>query len=70
MNAIVLQSRKQLDEPKAIQGEEGECVAKEKSQTPLEDEVVEVPKDKEQGIHEEEPRPRVVEPYRAPVPFP
>jgi len=35
-------------------------VAKEKVQTPLEDEVVEVPNDKEQGIHKEEPRPRVV----------
>jgi len=63
MNAIILQRGKQLDEPKAIQGDEVECVAKEKGQTPLEDEVVEVPNDKEQGIHEEDPRPRVVEPY-------
>jgi len=44
MNAIILRSGKQLDEPKAIKGEESECVAKEKSQTPLEDEVVRVPK--------------------------
>jgi len=35
----------------------------------LEDEFVEVPKNKE-GIHQEDPRPRVVEPYRPPVPFP
>ena len=47
MNVIPLRSGKQLDEPKAIQGKEGECVTKEKGQTPLEDEVVEVPNDKE-----------------------
>ena len=70
MNAITLQSGKQLDEPKVIQAQEGECVAKEKGQTPLENEVVEVPNDKEQGIHEEDPRPRVVEPYRSLIPFP
>ena len=45
-------------------------MAKEESQTLLEDKVVEVPKDKKQGIHEEDPRPRVVEPYRTLVPFP
>jgi len=45
-------------------------VAKEKGQTLLEDEVVEVPNVKEQGIHKEDPRPRTVEPYRPPVPFP
>jgi len=45
-------------------------VAKEKGQKLLEGEVVEVPNDKEQGIHEEDPRPRVVEPYQPPVPFP
>ena len=45
-------------------------MAKEKGQTPLEDEVVKVPNDKEQDIHEEDPRPRVVEPYRPLVPFP
>jgi len=28
------------------------------------------PEDKEQGIHEEDPRPRVVEPYRPVVPSP
>ena len=39
-------------------------MAKEKGQTPLEDEVVKVPKDKEQAIHEEDPRSRVVEPYQ------
>jgi len=44
MNAIILRSGKQLDEPKTIKGEESECVAKEKSQAPLEDEVVGVPK--------------------------
>ena len=44
-------------------------MAKERGQTPLEDEVVEVPKDKEQGMHEEDPRPRVVEPYQPSVPF-
>ena len=38
-------------------------MAKEKGQTPLEDEVVDVPNNKEQGIHEGDPRPRVVEPY-------
>jgi len=65
MNAIILRSRKQLNKPKAIQRKEGECVAKEKSQPQLEDEVIEVLK-----IHEEGPRPRVVEPYRPPVPFP
>jgi len=31
MNAIIHRSGKQLDEPKAIQEEEGECVAKETS---------------------------------------
>jgi len=30
MNAIILRSGKQLGEPKATQGEEGECVVKEK----------------------------------------
>jgi len=60
MHAIILRSGKQLDEPKAIQGEEGDYVAKERGQTSLGDEVVKVPKDKEQGIHEEDPRPRVV----------
>jgi len=70
MNAIILQSGKQLDESKVIQGEEGECVAKKKGQTSLEDEVVEVSNDKEKGIHEEDLRLRVVEPYQPPVPFP
>ena len=70
MNAIILRSGKQLDKPKAILGEEGEWVAKEKSQPPFEDEVVKIPKDKEQGIHEEDLRPRVVEPYRPPISFP
>jgi len=41
----------------------------EKGQTPVEDEVIKVPNDKNQGIHEEDPRPRVVEPYRPLVPF-
>ena len=45
-------------------------MAKEKGQTPLEDEVIEVPNDKEQGIHEEDPRPSVVELYQPSVPFP
>ena len=35
MNAITLQSGKQLDEPKVIQARKGECVAKEKGQTLL-----------------------------------
>ena len=43
---------------------------KENSQTTLEDEVVEVPKDKEQGIHKEDRKPRVVEASQPPVPFP
>jgi len=70
MNPIIIRGGKQLDEPKTIQGEEGECVAEEKSQPLLEDEVVKVSEDKEQGVHEEDPRPRVVESYRLPVPFP
>jgi len=70
MNAIILSSGKQLDEPKTIEEEEGECVAKEKGETPLVDEAVEVPNDKEQGIHDEELRPRVVEPYGPLVPSP
>ena len=41
-----------------------------RKRTQLEYEVIEVPKDKEQGIHEEDPRPRVVEPYRPSVPSP
>jgi len=64
MNAIIHRSGKQLDELKAIQEEERECVAKEEGQTLLEDELIEVLKDKEKGIHEEDPRPRVVGPYR------
>ena len=47
MNAIILQSGKQWDEIKAIQGEEGKCVGQGKGQSLLEDEFVEVPNDKE-----------------------
>jgi len=70
MNAIILRNGKQLDEPKATKAEESECVVKEKSQPLLEDEVIVLPEVKEQGVHEEVPRSRVVEPYRAPIPFP
>jgi len=63
MNAIILMSGKQLAAPKATQGEEGKHVVKEKSQSSLEDEVVVLLEDKQQGIHEEVPIPRVVEPY-------
>jgi len=45
-------------------------VVKEKGQSPLVKEVVVILKDKEQGIHEEVSRPRVVEPYRPSIPFP
>jgi len=69
LNAIILRSGKQLDEPKAIHGEKGECVAKEKSQPAFEDEVIVVP-NKEQGIHEGDLRLRVVKPYQPPDPFP
>ena len=44
MNAIILKSGKQLDEPKATQGEEGECVVNEKGKSPMEGEVDVVPK--------------------------
>ena len=69
MNAIILKRGKLLDGPKATEEEEVECMVKEKGQSPLEDEVIVLPEDKEQGIHKEVPRPRVVEPYRPLVPF-
>jgi len=63
MNAIILQSGKQLNKPKATQGEEGECVVKEKGKLSMEKEVDVVSKDKEQDKHKEVLRPRVVGPY-------
>jgi len=45
MNAIIPRSGKQLDEPKAAQGEEGECVLKQKSKSPLEEEVIVFPEE-------------------------
>jgi len=63
LNAIILGSGKQFDEPKVTQGEEGECVVKPKSKSLMEEEIDVIPEDKEQGEHEEVPRPRVVEPH-------
>jgi len=70
VNAIICRSGKQLDEPKVTQGEEGECVVKEKGQSLLEDEVIMLLEDDEQVIHKEVSRPMVVEPYQPPTPFP
>jgi len=47
MNVIILRGGKQLDEPKTTQEEKGECVVKEKSKSPLEEEVIVALKDKE-----------------------
>jgi len=49
MNAITLKSEKQLDKPKATQGEECKGVVKEVGKSLMEEEVDLAPKDKGQG---------------------
>jgi len=61
MNAITLRSGKQLDEPKATQGEEGEGLVKDKDKEPIEKEVDSVPDDGEKDKHKEVTKPRTVE---------
>ena len=70
MNAITLRSGKQLDEPKGPHKEEDEGLVKGRGKEILEEKRDLIPKSEEQGKHEETRKPRWVEPYRPPVPFP